>query len=95
MKTLFAFGLLAAMLSPAVAGANSCSEQVQAVKAEMATGHYDLQLRRKVNSQLEPLLKPRKDLGPINEDYCRKEVDAARSLLSGNPRQTSLQVAQR
>ncbi|QLG87844.1 hypothetical protein HQ393_05980 [Chitinibacter bivalviorum] len=73
--------LLAILLLANPAFAN-CEAQIKALKTEMVVQNTSLDVRRKVNSKLQPLIVPRQDLNPVSDAECLREVSAARALLN-------------
>lgn len=73
---ILAFGLLANTVFA------NCDTQIKALKTEMVVQNTSLDVRRKVNTKLQPLIVPRQDLNPVSETECLREVNAARALLN-------------
>ncbi|QLI83116.1 hypothetical protein HZU75_17200 [Chitinibacter fontanus] len=58
-----------------------CDSQVKTLQAEMNAQQVSLDVRRRVNTALQPLLIPRTDLNPLSNAECQKRVQAARDLM--------------
>jgi hypothetical protein len=61
----------------------NCEAQLKTLRDDMNAGNYSLDVRRKVNDRLLPVLQPRNDLNPISEAECKREMQAARDILAG------------
>lgn len=70
--------ILLGSLPPASA---MCDSQVKTLQAEMNAQQVTLEVRRKVNTALQPLIIPRTDLNPLSNADCQKRVQAARDLM--------------
>jgi hypothetical protein len=59
----------------------ACDAQLKALQAEMNAKQVSLDVRRKVNTTIQPLIIPRNDLPPLSVPECQKRIQSARDLI--------------